>query len=542
MTEHTILRLRFLAAAITLIGLVATLMIGAELRSIVTDPSVVRFEFPALGAGAAGLLDQWDSDEMQLARTAIEMDFRFIVAYVALAMGLVLLTWGWLGSPARRRQMLCLPPIAGALDWFENRGMLDLLDGEYANHVPALVTVLAIAKFFLLTIGAVVLLLAAWRALGARSGQSRESREGELDPKRRAIVAWVGGAGAVGAFPYLLYTGLWPWMAAAAVLAALLALDGTKNLETEATDAPVTGEWLLAAYAALGDTTLSSVAGFMGFGVGFGLAAVAGSFGWIEASHRHTWGLWAGLVFLFFALIGGALSAGKSLAGWLYRRPAGFRTPFWPLLSNPRRVLYVMLAGVVAFLLLLAVDGPPGLGFCIGLSLILVYTASPLVKLANRGSRDGRTESEVDEFLRSHGYQTLPRPRTGKPQVDPLTLGVDLLARSGDRVFAVDVKQPKPGSAPLEGAAAYDIRRASSVIRRELPSFGWSESRVTPVLVVVGGSLAPSLVEFSREEDVRLAHFADPAVLARAGGDAVGVAEVFEAAGLPMPKATGGDG
>jgi hypothetical protein len=152
-------RYRISAAVITLSGLLASWVLGVELKSIDTAPSVVRFEFRALGEGARALLGQWQKTaQVEAARQVIEVDFLFIVAYVTLGLGLVLLVRNRIRRPWRWWLLLGIPPAAGILDWFENRGMLDLLDGQFADHVPVAVTAFAAVKFLLLAVGGIALL------------------------------------------------------------------------------------------------------------------------------------------------------------------------------------------------------------------------------------------------------------------------------------------------------------------------------------------------------------------------------------------------
>ena len=61
---------------------------------------------------------------------------------------------------------------------------------------------------------------------------------------------------------------------------------------------------------------------------------------------------------------------------------------------------------------------------------------------------------------------------------------------------------------------------------------------MTPVLVLIGGSVGDSLAEFSREENVRIAYFEDPGSLDGMSDNTARLAEVFNAAGLPIPAIT----
>lgn len=367
-----------------------------------------------------------------------------------------------------------------------------------------------------------------------------------LRPNRLAMAVTTAAATVIGLLPFALFLGKVPWLGWIALLAAALALVETRRLETEAIDPPSLGEWLLAGYGLVGQSASISIVGFLFYGIGWQVAAWLEQLGWIAAGYPGAAGFWTAVALLGpMTLVFGSVLT-ESLGAWLYDRPAGVRTPFFALVSKPRKVLMVALGGVAAFALLWVVSSPTGTWFQVGLNVILIYTALPLNQSAVSSSKpQQRAAGAVQDLLAGYGYRTQIRPRTGNPDIDPLISRVDLVAWDGQRIFAVEVKQAPAAAPALEWSAANSVRTAAAILRDELSARTAETAEVSPLLVVVGGRITDSLHQFAREQDVLLAHFPDAAVLEAGVRDELSPAEeseegetaarIFRDAGLPVP-------
>jgi hypothetical protein len=358
----------------------------------------------------------------------------------------------------------------------------------------------------------------------------------QVEPKRLPLILIIAAASGIGLFPYLLFVDRVRYLLVVIPVATLMAFFALRRLVTDATEEPSLGEWLLAAWSAVSLPSTGALFGFAMYGIGFGLASLAGYslklFAFALPIDPPTWGYWASLPFAGLIAIGALWRSTQDLFYSLYPRIAGSRSVFFQLLARPWTIP-LALGSIAALVIMVVLLDPRGIWFPLLLVLLLFYSAFPLRRLWQR--RLDRRQTEIIEslarLLESSGYDVTRSPRTNKPEIDPMIRGIDMLARSTTRAFAIEVKSSR-SSEFIEWHEAANLQAASSVLQDELAEGSKVGVRIEPILVLVGAKLAPSLERFSEKEGVPVLDLADPSIL-QANPDAI--ASRLSAIGVPIP-------
>ncbi len=327
-------------------------------------------------------------------------------------------------------------------------------------------------------------------------------------PNRLALIGITALATGIGLVPYFLFIDALIWLPLAVVASALPASLALRRRTATATAPPAAGEWLLAGWSAVSKTSVVGIIGLMLFGLFDGGVMlfdwVVEHFGFTAHADPWTWGFRGSI---WFIVLGGgvaAAQAAEALFRALYVLEAGARSRFFPLLARPTALALGALVAVVVLAAMLRFLDPHGAAFAGLLSAVLLYTSLPL-RFAGREREDPGHAAAVgalDLLLRGPDYRVVPTPRTGKAEIDPLLKPVDLLVKTGERTFAVQVKSIASPE-PVEWTEASALRTAALLLSQEVSN----GATVEPVLIVVGGQIAQSLTAFSQRERVPIVHF-----------------------------------
>lgn len=323
----------------------------------------------------------------------------------------------------------------------------------------------------------------------------------------------------LGAVPYLLFVDLLHFLPVAPIAAAVVALLSVRKVRHAATEEPTWGEWLLGGWSLLFYGSLISLEGFVFYAIFYWgsrlLAWVAPYLGWslaLDASRIAT--IASAIVAALFTTMAGYFA--KELLEKLYPQVAGTRSPFFALAAQPRNAILVGAGLALALAAGLVLLNPKGLAFTLGSSFALLYTSSPLSRAGER--RGARLRPDVaraiEKLFEAAGYRTTRSPVTGNAEVDPLIAGVDYLALSGERAYAVAVKVLADPGHSVDWAIASELRTAARALQDALPQ----PAPVEPLLIMVGGRVDEALHLFSAEQGVKLAHISPPERLAEAQG------------------------
>jgi hypothetical protein len=339
-------------------------------------------------------------------------------------------------------------------------------------------------------------------------------QQSPVAPNLVALIAIAALASSIALIPYFLFSDLLVGLPAVALASAVLAWLALRKLTTEAPTEPSLGEWVLGAWSAVATPSLGGLFGLTLFGLFYGGVELfiwaAHYFGFSPHSDPWVWGFWGSIWLIVVVIAVGAIESFENVFRQLYPREAGARSAFFPLLARWKLLALVASAALIALGLMLWLLDLHGIAFPVLLSILLFYSSLPL-KLAGSGRSDTAQIKIVDALaalLQEGGYRIVRTPRTGKAEIDPLLRSVDLLARTGDRAFAVQVKSIA-SSAPVEWNEATALRTAAQLLSDEIVTGSAARVPVEPLLMLVGGTVAQSLAAFSQRERIPVVHFKD---------------------------------
>jgi hypothetical protein len=162
-----------IVAAIAFVALLL-LSLPAEEQMQETGPGIVPFELAGSQERADEILAEWGDAGRDAAREQLLIDFAFLIAYgtfLVLAVAAVRDRLGRRGRPRLAAVGAVVVPfgaIAAAFDAAENACLLAVL-GESGSAFPTLATIFAAAKFALLAVAIVYLLVGIALSLRARA-------------------------------------------------------------------------------------------------------------------------------------------------------------------------------------------------------------------------------------------------------------------------------------------------------------------------------------------------------------------------------------
>jgi hypothetical protein len=230
-------------------------------------------------------------------------------------------------------------------------------------------------------------------------------------------------------------------------------------------------------------------------------------FGFAPHADPSAWGFWGSIWSVVVVSATAATESLKDLLRQLYPREAGARSAFFALLAQGKLIAFSALAALVVLGLMLWWLDLHGALFAGLLSILLFYTSLPLGLVGRERSDTARVEivDALAKLLQDGGYRIVRTPRTGKAEIDPLLGPVDLLARTSDRAFAVQVKAVA-SDAPVEWNEASALRTAAQLLSDEIVTGSAARVPVEAVLMLVGGTIAQSLAAFSQRERIPVVH------------------------------------
>ena len=363
-------------------------------------------------------------------------------------------------------------------------------------------------------------------------------------PKHVALATIAALASGVGLLPYFRFVDRSEWLLSVVLVSPVwcfyLLRRQTAKVTTETTTKPSLGEWLLGAWSAVGEPVASSLLGMALFGLFYAGVQLfnwaAHHLGFAAQAAPGIWGFWGSIWWIVAGgCVGGPIRGARELFRQLYPHDAGARSPFFPLLARTKLLVLIGVAVAVALALMLWLLDVHGAAFSVLASLTLFYGSYPLTKMG-RAAVDGthrRVVEALAALLHEAGYSIVRRPRTGKAEIDPLLKSVDLLAKTGERAFAVGVTTVE-SQTPVEWNEASAVRTAAQLLSDGVLPDSDASVTVEPVLMVVGGTVTQSLAAFSQRERVPVVHFEG---VAEAINNRRELAGRLQAAGLVFPLA-----
>jgi hypothetical protein len=360
-------------------------------------------------------------------------------------------------------------------------------------------------------------------------------------PNKVALVALVTMGSAIGLLPYFLFIERLPYLGAVVAASAAIAFLKLRKSDALAAENPSLGEWLLAAWSAVGLPAGASMLGLLLYAIVYCVAQfvvwVLGLVGAHPTADPSSMARWTSLVIAGMFMLWASSEGSRHLLRGLYPRTAGTRSVFFPLLNRPYLLAGIVAGFLVALGLMLAFAHDWPRAFPVVLGLMIFYSSFPLARLLDVPKAADRQCETLAMLFERAGYRVVRSPRTGKPEVDPLIQNVDLFVRAGGNAFAVQVQSLEP-SAKADWHLASALRTAASILEQEWTDEEAAPLHVTPVLVIVGGEITPSLTRFKEAESIPVAEFKDPAVFGAEGSSAQvdgAIAGELRGIGIPLP-------
>jgi hypothetical protein len=115
----------------------------------------------------------------------------------------------------------------------------------------------------------------------------------------------------------------------------------------------------------------------------------------------------------------------------------------------------------------------------------------------------------VSKLLEALDYQVIRSPRTGKNDIDPVLVEVDLFAYKRVRALAVKIKTSANPLQEADWKTASGLHMAALALVGEMENLEVLSKTVEPLLVLVGTTPDQSLTAFSSLENVHIVEIPD---------------------------------
>lgn len=243
---------------------------------------------------------------------------------------------------------------------------------------------------------------------------------------------------------------------------------------------------------------------------------------WFRQPPDVSTGLALGLSAAALFLIGLPMLAASTgtLLNWLARPPterSGAATRLW---RERHRTLASLVVGGILGLVSGATwaSGVNPKVYLVLAQLALVFLCTPAWQVVEIARQRARSESKADSvqtLLEAAGFE-IERLAPKTVEAAPLVRRIDLVARRGSEVVAVEVKSATDGRREIDWRAAPSLSLAASALAvdRELP-----HEAVRALLVLVGATPAPGLELSARDEHVGLLTLTPEELQAVSGDD-----------------------
>lgn len=340
------------------------------------------------------------------------------------------------------------------------------------------------------------------------------SRDTATEEERRPSVVVLtlatAVAFAIGISPWFDITDR-PW--AVGVLAVewlLLGVVRARVLITASDRHPRPWELALGVVSSLFPASLLSAFALLAYGAGLGVAQILVAAGVDVDTARGA--LAEDLAFASSFVIALSLCAGcaaiatDNTSRQLYPRTAGMAVAFRTLFAEKRRRRTAVAAALPVLVAGAATLALPSNGWVL-LTQVLVLawslTVFRLGQMEHAPEHDQLARALHLAFL-SADYLVVESPRTGDPALDPLVVGVDLLAYREERAFAVQIEAAKTSESRVPWADAAAVGLAATTLADVAWQLDVRTGRVEPVLVVTGEEPGSALRKFCEREGVAL--------------------------------------
>ena len=358
-----------------------------------------------------------------------------------------------------------------------------------------------------------------------------DEKTGGIYVNKIALVFLITVATTFGLLPATVVLGRLQLLIYIAIGALIVAIIKFRSFETSATEEPSLPEFMLGGIGAIGN------AAFIGFGWLFVYWMVFGGlilFEFIANLLGFEINLNSQLIAYYVSLIpaiaGGIMTvslSGDRLAQQLYPQTAGIKSAFYEIINYKRRKLIVktiVILGISGFVTAVALfTGIFRTWWFSLLSLMFLFMVTN--SLSRKGEKLPAMKSEnaikaVSKLLSVIGYKVVPSPRTGKSEIDPLLVSLDLFAQKKKHRLAIEVRTPgeKPSVSELplmSKLSMADLLTATLALEKFFSEEEPEETsiKVNPMVVFIGTKADDNIRAFSKKESIQIIEIPDSKVV-----------------------------
>lgn len=340
---------------------------------------------------------------------------------------------------------------------------------------------------------------------------------GSIRVNRIVLVLLIIGATTIGIAPVTLVLGRPQLLIYVAIFALIVALIKIRSFETSATEVPGLLEFIFGGLGAIFPAALTGILWLIFYGLILGGGTL---FVFIATLLGYEMHLNAELIAYYVSLIP-AIVAGyvyvsggvDTLARQLYPQTAGAKSAFYDARARTVYALLVIGGSVLAVAL---VTGIFTTWWFNVVSLIFLLFVS--IDFSTRGEILYATKSEdaikaVGNLFSACGYQVFSSPRTGKSEIDPLLVGLDLFAQKKKRAFAIEVRTPESELTKSVMPTDQTLMAALALgsFLQETPDGGLD--KITPLTVFVGMEANDKIKAFWKRALIQIIEIPDPEIV-----------------------------
>lgn len=340
-----------------------------------------------------------------------------------------------------------------------------------------------------------------------------DERAGSIRVNRIAIVLLIMSSTTLGIAPVILFIGRPQLLIYVAICALIVAVFKIRLFETSATEVPGLLEFIFGGLGAIFPAALTGIIWLITYGLILGGVTLFVFIATLLSYEMHLNAeLIAYYLSLLSAIVGGYVYVSEgvdTLARQLYPQTAGVKSAFYDARARTVYTLLVFSGSVLAVALVTGIFTT--WWFNVGLLIILVFVS---VGFSQKGETIYATKSEnaikaVSKLFSACGYQVFSSPRTGKSEIDPLLVGLDLFAQRKERAFAIEVHTPeselKESVMPTDETLMAALALGSFF--QETPN--GVLDRVAPMIVFIGKEANDKIKAFSKKEAVQIIEISD---------------------------------
>ena len=319
----------------------------------------------------------------------------------------------------------------------------------------------------------------------------------------------------VGFAPLLLFLARPFWLCLIAIVALLISLGYSANLEPK-NERPLTATESVAVI--IGSLSEGSIIAFMLFAFYGALWLIAFVIGWVLSRWFGGAPSWIGdIVAGIVAMAGSVLLLGvvavtaKKLKRWVFPDVGIGNAALLPYVkpgeTSPRAIIATLVLALFVGLSVFLSSY-----FYIALQLCLaVISGAVSGKLEMRGpsAHNKTVRAAVRAMLQACGYEVVDRVQTRRLELDRVIAVFDVVAHRNGYALAVQLKTDEEETAPVSINEAAYLRSAARAMYGAFGELDVPIHSVLPMMLLSGRSCDSSLSEFAQQQSIRVAELPD---------------------------------